>query len=208
MRRLVISATSVFLECAKAVHGLGTALRRALLESLGVWAAVTVVGNIGRNLVDPAAPVLVVIRVVEALGIRSPSTNTVHRLAALVLGTVHLAIRVRASLAAQVSRRGHLVGAAALVLVARSNMLTATIRSPLALAVHGLAAARLGALLESILVRASKAVVQGNLRNLVETAALVLMILLVVVARSIRLPCSDAVNRLSALLSSALLEVI
>ena len=191
-----------------AVHRLGATISGALLESLRVRAAIAVVGRVGGDLVQPAAPVLVVLAVVVAGSIRAPSPNAVHGLAALVRRAFHLAISVRASLAAQVSLGGHLVGVAALVLVAISNMSAGTIRSPLALAIHGLAAAGLRALLEVVCVRASIAIVQRDLRHLVETAALIFVVVLVVVALIIGIPRAHAVHRLSTTISGALLKVV
>ena len=145
---LVIKACSEVAKVAQAVHRLGAALRGALLEGLCIRAAEAVVSTCDLDVVDPAAPVLVVITVMEAAIVLSPGSNTVNRLVALLKRAFLKAILVRALLAIQGRLNSDGVGAAALVLVARSNMLTATIRSPLALAVHRLPAARLGALLK------------------------------------------------------------
>ena len=103
---------------------------------------------------------------------------------------------------------GDLVGAATLVLVAISDMIAAGVSTPITNTVHGLAAARLGALLKRVLIRTSIAIVQGNLRHLVHTAALVLVISLVIEAFSVGIPGSSAVNRLGTLLRGALLKVV
>ena len=205
---LVIRTWFVFGEITKTVHRLRASLRSALLEGMHIRAAVTAVGDIGRNLVDPAAPVLVVIRVMVALAIRTPSANAVHGLAAFASRTLNLVVLVRAFLAVQVSLDGHLVGVAALVLVAIHNMSAGTVRSPLALAIHGLAAARLSALLKSILMRASESVVQSNLRHLVHTAALVLVVTQHILALIIGTPSAHAINRLRTPFLDALLQVM
>ena len=205
---IVILAVSILSKRTEAVHRLDTALRSALLVSLRVRAAVTVVGHTGRDLVDPAALVLVVVRVMVALSIRAPSANAVHGLAAFASRALNLAVLIGASSATEISDGGHLVGAAALISVAILDMVAAGVRSPLALAIHRLAAARLGALLKVGIMRASIAVVQGLLGNLVHTAALVLVIGLNVPALIVSIPGADAVNRLGTLLRGALLKVV
>ena len=202
----VVVTRVVLRECTKAVHRLGTALRRALLEGMRVRAAVTVVSHVGRDLVDPAAPVLVVVGVMVAAIILSPGTHAVHRLAALLNSALDLTIIMRTLRAAEVSQSGHLVGTAALVLVAISNMLAGTEGCPFADTVNRLAAASLSALTQSILMRASIAVVQGDLRNRVHTAALVDLVSLLKVALVIVAPGTDTIDRLGTLISSALLE--
>ena len=204
---MVLTATVVS-EFSQAVHRLGTALRRALLEGMCVRAAVTIVGNIGRDLVDPAAPVLVVVGVMEAAIILSPSASTIHRLVALLLCALHLAVLVRALVAIKVSLGGDLVGAAALVLVAINHMVTAGVRTPLALTIHRLAAARLRALLQCILMRASVAIILGFLGNLVHTAALILVVSLVIHAGIVGTPGANTINGLVALLRGTLFGIM
>ena len=204
---IIVLARCVQAKRANTVHRLRTAIGCALLEGMCVRASITVVGNIGRNLVNPAASVLVILGIMEAAIVLSKRTNAINRLAALAHRALHLVVHVRAGLAIESSNGGHLVGVAALILVAISNMSAGTVRSPLALAVHRLAAARVGALLEIMIMRASIAVVHSNLGDLVETAALVLMISLNILALIISSPGANAVNGLGTLIGGALLKV-
>ena len=75
--------------------------------------------------------------------------------------------------AVQISLGRNLVSPAALILVAVRNMLAAAVCAPLALAVHWLAAARLGALLQSIRVGAGISIVGSRLHNSVLAATLI-----------------------------------
>ena len=83
VNRLIISATTVFRPYSKAVHRLGTALRGALLVGMSVSTSVAIVGVICADGIVSAAPVLVVLDVMEARAVGTPVSNTVHRLAAL-----------------------------------------------------------------------------------------------------------------------------
>ena len=87
-------------------------------------------------------------------------------------------------------------------------MLAASVGAPLALAVHRLAAAALCAMLKLILMRTSKATVQVRLGDTVHSAALVVVIILVVMASIIDAPSTNTVHRLGTLLNSALLKLI
>ena len=145
MHFFVILARAILAELAKAVHGLGTALRGALLEGMCVRAAVTVVGHVGGDLVDPAAPVLVVVGVMEAVVVLPPGTHAINRLAALLSGAINFVVLVEASLAIQGSLSGDRVDTAALILVTIHNMLAAAVLAPIANTVDRLSTARLGA---------------------------------------------------------------
>ena len=115
---------------------------------------------------------------------------------------------MRTLLAIEIVLRGDLVGSAALVLVSRSNVIAASVGAPLALAVHRLTAAALCAMLKLILMRTSKATVQVRLGDTVHSAALVVVIILVVMASIIDAPSTNTVHRLGTLLNSALLKLI
>ena len=75
---------------------------------------------------------------------------------------------------------------------------TCFICAPLALAVHRLAAARLGALLQSIRVGAGIPVVQSRLAHPVHATSLILVVCINVVALIVCVPCTHAVHRLGA----------
>ena len=79
---------------------------------------------------------------------------------------------------------------------------------PLALAIHRLTATRLGAVLQLVLVWASIAIVQSGLAHFIQTAALVLMIFLNIVAGIICTPSANAVHWLRATIVGALLKRI
>ena len=85
-------------------------------------------------------------------------------------------------------------------------MVASAVLAPLTLAVHRLAAAALRALLELVGMRTSIAIVQSDLSNAIQSAALILMIFLLVVASVIDAPSTNTVHRLGTLLSGALLK--
>jgi hypothetical protein len=150
----------------------------------------------------------VVIRIIHASTVKTPVTSTVRWLAATFSHTINLAILVRARLAAQVGLGGDLVGPAALVLMTVLNMSTRAIETPFAFAINWLTTSALSASFEVVLVWASVTIVHGNLAHTVDTAALILMIALNIVAGIIVAPRSNTVHRLSTFLSSALLKFI
>jgi len=122
-----MNTSTILTPSTQAIHWLGTAISGALLESIGVWAAKAIVGSISSNAVDSASSVLVILGVMEASSIGSPGSNTVNRLTATRLDALDLLVLNWASLTVQVSLGGDLVGSAALILVASSNMLAAAI---------------------------------------------------------------------------------
>ena len=110
--------------------------------------------------------------------------------------------------AVQIRLGRNLVSPAALILVAVRNVIAAAICAPLALAVHRLAAARLGALLQSIRVGAGIPVVQSRLAHPVHATSLILVVCVNVVALIVCVPCTHAVHWLHTLLTRALLVVM
>ena len=201
-------AGTVVAPTSQAVHRLGTALRGALLVGIGIETTKSIVGSVCADDIVSAAPVLVVLDVMEARAIGTPVSNTVHRLAATILGALDLVVRVWTFLTVEILLCGDLVGSAALVLVTNSLMLAASVGAPLALAVHRLATAALCAMLKLILMRTSIPIVQSKLSDAIQSAALVLMIFLLVVASVIHAPSTNTVHRLGTTLISALLELI
>ena len=270
-------AFTVLFPPAKAIHWLRAASGSALLVSIGIWTAITVVSRVSADGVGPAPPVLVVSAVMEARAVSSPVANTVNGLRATLLDALRLPINKRAGLPTKLSLGGDLVGSAPYVRVGsreqrpsvlkhiwktkidwqqtiilklvnklrilqllkelrlvnvelllqimqlvrvnsgqvkiRKNwslafVVAAAVNSPLSLAINGLTATTLGALLQLVLVWASKAIVQGNLAHTVHTAALILVVLVVIGASIVGTPRSNTVHRLSTTIVGALLEVV
>ena len=100
--------------------------------------------------------------------------------------------------AVQIRLGRNLVSPAALILVAVRNVIAAAICAPLALAVHRLAAARLGALLQSIRVGAGIPVVQSRLADCVQTAPFMGIVIRVMLAGCKLGPLSQTIYGLSA----------
>ena len=204
----VILASIILAPSSQAIHRLGTALSGALLVGVDIRASIAIVGSIDADGISSAPPVLVVSSVMFASTIRAPVSNAVNRLAATVGGALDLRVLKWTLLAVQVSLCCHLVSFATLVLVAICNMLAASIRRPLTLTVNRLAATALGAVLELIVMWASKTVVSSSLAHTVDTATLILMIGLLVVTSVVGTPSANTVNRLGAALCGALLVII
>ena len=205
---IVVLARCVQAKRTNAVHRLGTAIGCALLEGMCVRASITVVGHVGGDLVDPAAPVLVVVGVMEAVIILPPGTHAINRLAAFSSRAINFVVLVGASLAAQGSLSGDRVDTAALILVTIHNMLAAAVHTPIANTVDGLATARLGARLQAIFVSTSNAVMLCLLGHSVHAAAVVVVFNLVVLANVIISPSTNTVNRLGTLISRTLLKFV
>ena len=199
-------------------------------------------GSAGGDLVVPAASVLVVRAVMLAATIRSPSTNTVHRLRATRSGTGLIVVGVWTSLSIVSGIGSDPVGSAALVLVivleqrpsqlqiTQSGILsvewtqvlkkirelqlciarirTCTVLVPLTLAVHGLSAATVSALLV-VVGEWTRVAIMGRAGGvLVVSASLIL-----VISRNMRtgrpsFPSSYTVHRLSTSTVRALLVVV
>ena len=193
---------------SQAVHRLGTALRGALLVFIGVRTSVAIKHVLCTDGIESAAPVLVITTVMVTVTIGTPVSNTVHRLAALFHITLNSTILMWTLFTIQITFNRNNEGPAALVLVAISNMIAASISFPCTNTVHRLTATALCALNKGIIVRASIAIIQGNLANTVHTAALVLVIFLFVVASVIHAPSTNTVHRLGTLLSGALLKLV
>ena len=162
---LIICTRGIGTPRSNTVHRLRTTLSGALNIAVGISTSITIVSGIGANSIGSAASVLVVFGVMLALAIVTKRTHTVHRLAARLALTGHLAIGIGTLLAIQVSLGGHLVDAAALILVIGSHMTAAAVSAPLTLTIHRLATARLGALLQFVCMRTSIAIVQGRLAH-------------------------------------------
>ena len=205
---VIVVARTISTPSSSTVHWLRATRGRALLIVVGVRASITTVDGIGAVHVVSAPSVLVVGSIVLARSVRTPIASAVNGLSTSTSRARDLVVAVRALLAIGCRFSGHLVSLAALVLVARSNMLTNAIRSPLTLTVNRLAASRLGAMLLSILVHAIVTIVLGILGNHKAAAPLVLMILLIVEAGFISTPSSDTVHRLGTTRLGALLVLV
>ena len=73
---------------AFAVHRLGTATLGASLKIVSVWASIAIESGNLAHTVDAAALILVICFLIMAGIIVAPSSNTVHRLSTLFVGTV------------------------------------------------------------------------------------------------------------------------
>ena len=109
---LIMLASIKRAKASHTVHWLRAASGSALLVSIGVWTAVTVVSRVSADGVGPAPPVLVVGAVMEARAVSSPVANTVNGLRATLLDALHMVVLMWALLSIQVSLGGDLVGSA------------------------------------------------------------------------------------------------
>ena len=205
---VIMYANTIIIPSSQAVHWLGAALSGALLVSIGIEASKTIVSSVNSDGIGSASLVLVLTCVMLAIRVGSPCSSTINRLGTSLLGALNLLVLKWTLLAVQVSLGGNLVGSALLILVTSSNVLAARVRIPSTLAINRLTASRLGAVGATILIWTSKAIVGRSLADAVHAATLVLVVLLVIVARVVDTPRSNTVNRLSALLSGALLKLI
>ena len=202
-------AGTVVAPTSQTVHRLGTALRGALLVGMSVSTSVAIVGVICADGIVSAAPVLVILAVMEARAIGTPVSNTVHRLATAVCRAINLVVCMRTFLTIEIVLCGDLESSASFVLVLfLVIVIAAAIQAPLTNTVHRLTATTLCALLETISMRTSIATAQGRLSNNVHTATLVLVISFFVVASVIHAPSTNTVHRLGTLLSGALLKLV
>ena len=163
MSAVIMLACVILTPSSQAVHWLGAALSGALLVSIGIWASKAIVSSISADGIGPASPVLVILLIVEACGVVTPLSNTVHRLAASSHITLHFFILVRALHSPQSRFCRDLVDSAALILVSRSNMLASIIGAPLALTINRLSTSALGTVFQVMSVRTFISIVQSNL---------------------------------------------
>ena len=80
-------------------------------------ATVTIVGSVGRDLVETATLILVVKQVIEARAVRSPCTHAVHGLSATTVRPLLVHVGERAAVTVVGRVHGDLVVAVPLVLV-------------------------------------------------------------------------------------------
>ena len=173
---IVMLAAGVCQPSSDTVHRLRASSNSALLEIVREGARVTVVGSLCADLVQPAAPVLVVLAVMEAGSIRSPGTHAVHRLGAAPSCALIVIMGVRAAITVMGSSRADLVQPAAPVLVVAGVMLARSVRSPGTLAVHRLSTAALGPLLIHVSERTVVTIVGRVHGNLVVAVPLILVL--------------------------------
>ena len=146
VRHFIMLASSIIIPLTQAVHWLGTALGGALLVGVRVWASKSVVSSIGADSVGSAALVLMLVAFMDTGAVGAPRPSTVDWLTAAVSSALNLVVLKWTLGSTQVSLSGDLVGSATLILMAMCLMSTRSICSPFTFAVHGLAAAALGAL--------------------------------------------------------------
>ena len=206
--RIIVVARSVSTPRANTVHWLrATAAHSALLVVVGVRAPVSIVGRVRRYRVVPASLVLVGYAVVVARTVSTPRTSTVLWLRASRRGALLVVVVVRASNTTMGGIRRNLVVPAYLVLVVRAIMITRSVSTPRANAVHRLRASRRGVLLVVVGMGATVTVVSSILGVLVLSAALVL-VAAGFVARSVSSPRTNTIHRLSTTRGGALLVVV
>ena len=135
---LFVEAFTVSIPSTNAINRLRTTRGRALLKLVGISTVITVVSSTGGDLVVSAPPVLVVLGVMVARSIRTPSSSTVHGLRATTGRALLIVVVVWAAITVVSSVLAVLVVPAPPVLVVRAVMLAATVRSPSSSSVHWL----------------------------------------------------------------------
>ena len=193
--------------CSSTIHRLRATASDALLVVVGVRAPVSIVGRVRRYRVVPASLVLVGYAVVVARTVSTTRTSTVLWLRASRRGALLVVVVVRASNTTMGGIRRNLVVPAYLVLVVRAIMITRSVSTPRANAVHRLRASRRGVLLVVVGMGATVTVVSSILGVLVLSAALVL-VAAGFVARSVSSPRTNTIHRLSTTRGGALLVVV
>ena len=194
----IMEASAIHVPVSNAVHRLRATLSNTLHLAFLVWALLSTQIRLCGDLVSSAPLVLVTVRHVLASAVDIPLALTIHRLAATALRAVLLLVLVWASIAIVSGSSANLVEAAALVLVTISNVVAGIICTPRANAVHWLRATIVGALLKRIRVGTGKTIVGRCNRDLIQSASLVLVGILVMNTGCILIPRANAVNRLRA----------
>ena len=149
-----------------------------------------------------------IISIIHAGSICSPSSNTVHGLGTATVGALLVVVGVWAAITVVSSTGAVLVEPTSVVLVIIIFMITRSIRKPRSSAVHGLRATTGRALLVVVAVCAAITVVSSVGAVFVVPAPPVLVVLGVVVAWSVRIPRSSTIHRLSTTAVRALLVVV
>ena len=160
-----------------------------------------------NDLVGSAALILVTISNVVAAGVQAPLTLTIHRLATSALGALNSLLLKWTSIFTVESRLANHILATLLILVITFIVGARGIVTPCANTVHRLRAAFHCTGLVVVCISASITVVSSILADLVEPAAPVLVVI-VVLARSIWIPRTNTINRLRATRCRALLKVV
>ena len=167
-------------------------------------AHISIRGRLCGDLVGPASLILVTISDVLAATIQAPLTFAINWLTTAALCALGRLILKWASISTVQGRLSDHIISAALVLVICFIVVASVIHAPSTNTVHRLGTLLSGALLKVVGIWASISVVGGLDRDLVQSAALVLMNLLVMEASIILVPSSDTVDRLDAKLGAAL----
>ena len=186
------------------VHRLAATLTLALNKSILMWALFSIQVSLDVHHVRSAALVLVAISNMGAASIGAPLALAVHRLSTAALRALLELVIIWTSIPIVQSNLAHAIDTATLVLVICFIIVASVIHTPRSNTVHRLGTLLSGALLKLVGIWASISVVGGLDRDLVQSAALVLMNLLVMEASIILVPGSDTVHRLDAKLGAAL----
>ena len=216
----VVTAGAIRKPNSLAVHWLTASLRNALTRSIREGASLSiecclcydfigstflvVVSNIlkGSSVQDQffirKIQYLIVETRIEAFTIGGPQTVTIHRLAAATLRALNFLVSKRTCKAIKLGIHINIVHAASLVGMIFTFIFTSIICTPSANAVHWLRATIVGALLKRIRVGTGKTIVGRCNRDLIQSASLVLVGILVMNTGCILIPRANAVNRLRA----------
>ena len=201
---IIVNANPIVAPLPNTINWLVASLCDTLNLFCLVWALLAIQVSLGGDLVGPAALVLVTCRDVIAAAIHSPLALTINRLTATALGAMLQVVLVWTRITVVLGLLAHSIEAATLVLVISIVIGASRVLIPSTNTVNRLGTSIVCALLKLVGIWASISVVGGLDRDLVQSAALVLMNLLVMEASIILVPSSDTVDRLDAKLGAAL----
>ena len=222
----VVTAGAIRKPNSLAVHWLTASLRNALTRSIREGASLSiecclcydfigstflvVVSNIlkGSSVQDQffirKIQYLIVETRIEAFTIGGPQTVTIHRLAAATLRALNFLVSKRTCKAIKLGIHINIVHAASLVGMIFTFIFTSIICTPRANTVHWLRATIVGALLKRIRVGTGKTIVGRCNRDLIQSASLVLVGILVMDTGCILIPSANTVHWLRATILCAL----
>ena len=193
-----METSSISTPVTSTVHWLAATLSDAINLAILVRTSLSIQVSLGGDLKGPAALILMLACNMVTAAVHSPVAFAVHRLATTALGAVLEIVSMWASIAIIQGNLAHTVHTATLILVANTFVVAGVIVAPRSNTVHRLSTFLIGALLESVCVWASVSVVGSSHFNLVQSASLILMSILVICTRIILIPSTKAVNWLRA----------
>ena len=167
-------------------------------------AHISIRGRLCGDLVGPASLILVTISDVLAATIQAPLTFAINWLTTAALCALGRLILKWASISTVQGRLSDHIISAALVLVICFIVVASVIHAPSTNTVHRLGTTLISALLELVGIWASISTVGRSNHNPVQSATLVLVSILVMVASVIRVPTANTVHRLGTTTHCAL----